>query len=72
MLNLDHTHVRARKERMEYFKQAREFKLPAKKKKKTEYKHCHVGLLEITLSISEKTACSRTEEETINKIKKNE
>ena len=39
-------------------------------KKKTKYKHCHVGLLEITPSISEKPACSRTEEEMINKITK--
>ena len=37
---------------------------------KTKYKHCHVGLLEITPSISEKRACSRTEEEIINKITK--
>ena len=36
--------------------------------KKTKFKHCHVGLLEITPSISEKPACSRTEEEMINKI----
>ena len=38
--------------------------------KKKKYKHCHVGLLEITPSISEKPACSRTEEEMINKITK--
>ena len=38
--------------------------------KKTKCKHCHVGLLEITPSISEKPACSRTEEEMINKITK--
>ena len=63
ILSLDHTDVKARRERMVYFKQAREFKLLAKK---TEYKHCHVGLLEITPSIPEKPACSRTEEEMIN------
>ena len=38
--------------------------------KKTKYKHCQVGLLEITPSISEKPACSRTEEEMIHKITK--
>ena len=38
--------------------------------KKTKFKHCHVGLLEITPSISEKPACSRTEEEMINKTTK--
>ena len=65
ILSLNHTDERARKERMIYFKQAREFKLLAKKK--TEYKHCYVGLLEITPSISEKPACSRTKEEMINK-----
>ena len=52
---------------MVYFKQAREFIFLAKQ---TEFKHCHVGLLEITPSISEKPACSRTEE-MINKITKN-
>ena len=65
ILSLDHTDVRAKRERMVYFKQAREFILLAKKKK--EYKHCHVGLLEITPFISEKPACSRTEEKMINK-----
>ena len=64
ILSLDHTDVRTRKERMVYFKQAREFIFLAKQ---TEYKHCDVGLLEITPSISEKPACSRTEEEMINK-----
>ena len=64
ILSLDHIDVRARKERMVYFKQAREFILL---EKKTEYKHCHVGLLEITPYISEKPVCSRIEEEMINK-----
>ena len=37
--------------------------------KKAKYKHGHVGLLEVTPSISEKPACSRTEE-AVKKITK--
>ena len=35
------------------------------KKTKKNTKHCHVGLLEITPSNSEKSACSKTEKEMI-------
>ena len=66
-LKLAHPRKSQKRERMVHFKQACEFIFLAKKKKKTEYKHCHVGLLEITPSISEKPACSRTEEEMLNK-----